>query len=270
MVAASGRLPQLSGFYHLITTAMQLSMSAGLLNKAHHLRCLPTCRTAHRDMLVKSAEAALKASCSTRLFINVQEVESNAADGARLVVMLSAYLRDLLTASRQYSDELLAAALKLLLSAPVFVLPPQVWLHKVLTGSCSGTLAISVTRLHTGTDICRHDCLLRRMLWRRCRRPWPLGCSTVLWQTMLCRPWSAGNMRSPRYETCIFFAICLHVPSCQRCGYRVYPSSSLKEYCCAEPSLVKYAGAAAAGATSAAAVGPIPPGGRRHGAGSSD
>jgi hypothetical protein len=39
MVAASGRLPQLSGFYHLITTAMQLSESAGLLNshQAHHL-----------------------------------------------------------------------------------------------------------------------------------------------------------------------------------------------------------------------------------------
>ena len=127
MVAASGRLPQLSGFYHLITTAMQLSEAAGLLNKAHHLPCLPTCRTAHRETLVNPAEAALNATCFIRLFINMQEVESNAADGARLVVMLSAYLRDLLTASRQYSDELLAAALKLLLSAPVSVLPPQVW-----------------------------------------------------------------------------------------------------------------------------------------------
>lgn len=131
MVAASGRLPQLSGFYHLITTAMQLSEAAGLLNKAHHLPCLPTCRTAHRDTLVKSAEAALKATCFIRLFINMQEVESNAADGARLVVMLSAYLQDLLTASRQYSDELLAAALKLLLSAPVSVLPPQVRRHSL-------------------------------------------------------------------------------------------------------------------------------------------
>ena len=48
------------------------------------------------------------------------------------------------------------------------------------------------------------------------------------------------------------------------------PSSSLERYCCAEPSLVKYAGTAAAGATSAAAVGPIPPGGLGHRTGSSD
>jgi hypothetical protein len=32
MVAASGRLPQLSGFYHLITTAMQLADAAGLID----------------------------------------------------------------------------------------------------------------------------------------------------------------------------------------------------------------------------------------------
>lgn len=32
MVAASGRLPQLSGFYHIICTSMQLAKSAGLLD----------------------------------------------------------------------------------------------------------------------------------------------------------------------------------------------------------------------------------------------
>lgn len=36
MVAASGRLPQLSGFYHIITTAMQLADSAGLLGPQVH------------------------------------------------------------------------------------------------------------------------------------------------------------------------------------------------------------------------------------------
>jgi hypothetical protein len=56
----------------------------------------------------------------------MQESEGEAADAQRLMSMLSTYLRDLLAASRQYSDELLAAALKLLLSAPVSVLPPQV------------------------------------------------------------------------------------------------------------------------------------------------
>lgn len=34
MVAASGRLPQLSGFYHLICTAMQLAEAGGLLGGA--------------------------------------------------------------------------------------------------------------------------------------------------------------------------------------------------------------------------------------------
>lgn len=56
----------------------------------------------------------------------MQEVTDDASHDSRIVLMLSAYLHDLLAASRQYLDELLAAALKLLLSAPVSVLPPQV------------------------------------------------------------------------------------------------------------------------------------------------
>lgn len=42
-----------------------------------------------------------------------------------MAATLQGFLQELLPASRQFSDELLAAALELLLSAPVSLLPPQ-------------------------------------------------------------------------------------------------------------------------------------------------
>ena len=81
------------------------------------------------------------------LFSGMQDSEGEAVDAPRLVPMLSTYLRDLLAASRQYSDELLAAALKLLLSAPVSVLPPQVGSTSAQATN-TGTLSVIATCQH--------------------------------------------------------------------------------------------------------------------------
>lgn len=51
--------------------------------------------------------------------------QDDVQDGPLVAATLQGFLQELLPASRQFSDELLAAALELLLSAPVSLLPPQ-------------------------------------------------------------------------------------------------------------------------------------------------
>lgn len=60
------------------------------------------------------------------MLLPLQAEDAPEEDGPLLAAMLRSFLRELLPASRSFSDELLAAALELLLSAPVSLLPPQV------------------------------------------------------------------------------------------------------------------------------------------------